>query len=246
VIVVGRIRVLPMVVFAVVAGAADGDEMRGIVGTTGADITTLPTVGDTPSVGTAAAELTPRLPISVDPIGIPVRAPPPGVVGEVAVGVDDEAMLLEPEPHIADIPAVCGIPEVVDIPDVADIPDDMDVPDVAAAVALPTAVPPPSKVAVDPEIPDGEVPRVEHVASMLGIAVVPTGDGLTPGDAISVAPIGIPVPPTDEPGLIPSGDVMPIEGVAVTAPTWADAGLQHNKGSATAAVKNDLIEGSPI
>jgi hypothetical protein len=244
VIVVGRIRVLPMVVVVVVEGTADGDEIRGMVGTTGADITTLPTVGDTPSVGTAAAELTPRLPISVDPNGSPVRAAPPGVVGDVDVGVDDEAMLLEPEPHIADIPAVSSIPEVVDIPDVADIP----VPDVAAvaAVALPTAVPPPSKVAVDPDVPDGEVPRVEHVVPMLGIVVVPTGDGLTPGDAISVAPSGIPVPPTDEPEPIPSGDVMPIEGVAVTAPTWANAGLQHHKGSVTATVRNDLMEDSPI
>ena len=63
----------------------------GIVGTN----VVVPTVGKTPIVGTAAAELTPRLPISVDPNGIPVRAPPPGTVGDVEVGVDEEAMLLE-------------------------------------------------------------------------------------------------------------------------------------------------------
>src|ERR1700682_2616994 len=121
---------------------------------------TVPTVGNTPVVGTAGAELTPRLLISIEPNGIPVRAAPPGAVGDVDVdvGVDDEAMLLEPEPHIPDIPDVSSIPEDVDIPDVADIPDDVDVPDVAvvpdievvpvvAAVAggvLPEAVPPPS------------------------------------------------------------------------------------------------------
>jgi hypothetical protein len=110
--------------------------MVGIVGT-GA---TVPTVGDTVIVGTAATELTPRLPISNDPNGSPVRAAPPGVVGDVDVGVDDEAMLLEPEPHIPDNPDVSIIPEVVDIPDVA---DDVGIPDVAA-VPAPIVTPPPS------------------------------------------------------------------------------------------------------
>jgi hypothetical protein len=124
-----------------------GGETVGIVGTTGAEI--VPTVGDTLSVGTAGAELTPRLLISVDPNGIPVRAAPPGAVGDVDVGVDDEAILLDPEPHIPDSPVVSSIPELVDIPDVADIPDDIDVavaPDVAAVagVAAPAAIPPPS------------------------------------------------------------------------------------------------------
>src|SRR5439155_6007449 len=96
------------VVLAVVDETVGGDVTVGIVGTNGA----VPTVGNTPIVGTAAAELTPRLPISVDPIGIPVRAPPPGAVDDV--GVDDEVTLLEPEPHIPDDPDVSSIPEVVD------------------------------------------------------------------------------------------------------------------------------------
>ena len=102
----------------------------GIFGTT--EVTTLPVVGNTPTVGTAAAELTPRLPISLDPSGIPVPALPPIVVGKVDVGVDDEALL--PEPHIPDIP------------DADDVPDDIDVPDIAAVagVAVPMAIPPPS------------------------------------------------------------------------------------------------------
>jgi hypothetical protein len=132
----------------VVDETVGGEVMVGIVGT-GPTVTT---VGDTLIVGTAAGELTPRLPISIDPNGIPVRAAPPGVVGDVEVGVDDEAMLLDPEPHIPDIPEVSSIPEVVDIPDVADIPDDVDIPDVAmvpdvaavAGVAVPIAIPPPS------------------------------------------------------------------------------------------------------
>jgi hypothetical protein len=118
---------------------AVADETVGIVDTG----PIVATVGDTLTIGTAAAELTPRLPISVDPNGIPVRAAPPGVTGVVDVGADDEAMLLEPEPHMPDNPEVSIIPEVVEIPDVAGIPDDVDIPDVAA-VAVPVVNPPPS------------------------------------------------------------------------------------------------------
>jgi hypothetical protein len=127
---------------------------------------TVPTTGNTPVIGTAGAEPTPRLLISVEPSGIPVLAKPPGVVGNVDadVGVDDEAMLLEPDPHIPDMPDVSSIPEEVDIPVATDISDDVDVPvdavgSVDAAVgsgamlpvvvavagaAVPGAVPPPS------------------------------------------------------------------------------------------------------
>jgi hypothetical protein len=79
---------------------------------------------------------------------MPARAPPTGVVGDVAVGVDDEAMLLEPDPHIPDNPDVSSIPEGVDTPDVAEIADDVDIPDDAmvpdVAPVLPVAIPPPS------------------------------------------------------------------------------------------------------
>ena len=74
-----------------------------------------PTVGPTPIVGTAAAELTPRLPISVDPKGMPVRGMPPGVVGDV--GVDDAARLPEPAPHMLDVPEVSIRADVGAIPD---------------------------------------------------------------------------------------------------------------------------------
>jgi hypothetical protein len=143
------------------AGLVAAGEM---VGTVGSELgATVPVTGDT-TVGMAAAELTPRLLSSVESIGIPVRAKPPGVVGDV--GVDDDAMLLAPEPHIPDMPEVSSIPEDVDIAGVPDIPDDavvpgdagvpddidVDVPAVAvvpdvaavAGVAVPGAVPPPS------------------------------------------------------------------------------------------------------
>jgi hypothetical protein len=133
-------------------------ETVGIVGT-GALGAAVPTTGDTLGAGTAGAALTPRLPISVDANGIPARAPLLGIVGDVDVGLDDAAMLLEPEPHVPDNPDVSSIPEDVDNPDVAeiaddvDIPDDADVPDVAvlpdvvvAGVVVPVAIaiPPPS------------------------------------------------------------------------------------------------------
>ena len=134
----------------VVDEAVAGDATGGIVG-----IGELgPTVGDTPVVGTNGAELTPRLLISIEPNGIPARAPPLGVVDEVEVGFDDEATLLEPEPHIPDNPDVSSMPEDVDTPDVAEIADDVDIPDVAmvpdvapvACVTVPVAIaiPPPS------------------------------------------------------------------------------------------------------
>jgi len=128
--------------FVAVVEAVGGDVTAGTVGTSGAD----PIVGNTLGVGTTAPELTPRLPISVDPKGSPVRAAPPGVIGDVDVGVEDPAMLLEPEPHIPDMPDVSSMPEVVDSPDVAESPDEVDIPDVGEVgdVVVPMAIPPPS------------------------------------------------------------------------------------------------------
>jgi hypothetical protein len=162
------------------------------------------------------------------------------------VGVDDEVTLLEPEPHIPDDPDVSSIPEVVDVPDVADVPDEVDIPDVAAeaGAAVPTAIPPPSKLAVDPNIDDGEVPKVEHVVPLPGIAMVPVtpvGAGLTPGDAISVEPKGMPVGETAEPVPNPSGDVAPRLGVGLAIPlTCAMAALQI-RSAGIAAINDHLI-----
>jgi hypothetical protein len=129
----------------VVVGEVVGETV-GIVG--GNELGAPVTTGNTFGSGTAGVEPTPRLPISKDPSGSPVRAAPPGVVGDVDVGLDDAATLLEPEPHIPDIPEVSSIPEDVDV----DIPEDVDIPGIAmvpgsaavAGVEAPTAVPPPS------------------------------------------------------------------------------------------------------
>jgi hypothetical protein len=258
---------IPGVVPLVHAGLVDAVEGKvvgetvGIIGASGDGPTGL-TVGNTLGSGTGGVEPTPRLAISNDPNGIPVRAPPPGVVGEVDVGADDAARLLEPEPHVPDIPdvsSVPGDPEDIGISDVTVVVDDVDAPDVVvvpeftavAGAAVPTAIPPPSKLAVEPNISKGEVATVEHVVLLVVVGIVivpvtPVGAGLTPGDVISVEPIGIPVGEPAEPVATPSGEVAPIMGVGVAVPsncpsTCAMAALQATSAARTAAISETLI-----
>jgi hypothetical protein len=176
-------------------------------------------VGVTVMVGTAAAELIPRLPISVEPIGMPVRGTPPGVVGDV--GVDDAARLPDPAPHML------WVPDVSIRADVGGIPDDDCIAIVLCGVTVPTGMPPPSKLDADPNIVDGAVPMVEHTVLPM-IPVEGSGAGLTPAEVISVAPNGMPVPPTGAPGTMPSGEVAESEGVGITAACCAMAWLQSS------------------
>jgi hypothetical protein len=81
------------------------------------------------------------------------------------------------------------------------------------------------------------------MAPVVGIAIVPVtlpvGVGLTPSDESSVASSGIPVGPIDPPALIPRGEVVPSEGVAVSGSptsTWANAG-QQSRDHAAARIK---------
>jgi hypothetical protein len=73
---------------------------------------------------------------------------------------------------------------------------------------------------------------------MVTVPVTPLGTGLTVGDAPSCKPFA----PTGAPGTVPSDEVTPSDGV--TVPTWANAGLQHNK--AVAMINNGLMEDPPI
>jgi hypothetical protein len=245
---------------------AVGKVVSGVaVGTVGSTTlgATVVTSGDPAGVGTAGTPLTPRLLISFEPNGIPVRVAPPGAAGVVEVGVEDDATLAEPEPHIPDSPAVSSVPEVLDTPDVLEGMEEFDIPDDAIAVVadiappavpavagaplvIPIPMPPPSKLVVDPNIVDGEVPTVEHVVPllMLGIVIVPVtpvGAGLSPPEMISVDPSGMPVGPTDVPGPAPSGDVIPSVGVVGIAPTCAIALLQAKSPGSTAAINANLI-----
>jgi hypothetical protein len=153
-------RLGPVVAQAGLLDVVVGEVVGETVGTTELGPTVL-TIGNTLGTGTAGVELTPRLPISKAPKGIPVRAPPPGVVGAVDVGLEDAAILLEPDPHIPDIPDVSNTsadPMVTGSSDVTGVANDDDVPDVAmvsdtavlpavaavAGAALAAAIPPPS------------------------------------------------------------------------------------------------------
>jgi hypothetical protein len=117
-------------------------------------------------------------------------------------------MLPEPEPHIPDVPDVSSIPEDVEVTGDVNVPafDGVGTPgtgsvpgstEVAGAEA-PGVVPPPSYIALDPYISEGDVAAVEHAVPVLVagtemVPVGPVGAGLTPADVISVEPNGIPV-----------------------------------------------------
>jgi hypothetical protein len=152
--------------------------------------------------------LRPPTPISVEPIGIPT------------LPTDDTAPI--PVGNEADAPGPAKEP----LPIAAQAPD-----------ALP-AIPPPSKSAVavldvpviEPPMPEdapadeaptpkdacgSEPPMPPHVERRLvegTMGDVPDIIGLTPGDASSVAPMGILAGATGEPRPTPSGDIMPSEG----------------------------------
>ena len=113
---------------------AAGSVTAGTVGIVGAMVLM---VGPTVMVGTGAAELTPRLPISVEPIGMPVRGTPPSVVG--AVGVDDAARLPEPAPHMLWVPEVSIRADVGGMPD--DDIADVDIPGIVDIVLCGVTVP---------------------------------------------------------------------------------------------------------
>jgi hypothetical protein len=177
-----------------------------------------------------AVELTPALLISDESSGMPGGGTPPAAVGEVDDGADDAAIFVEPEPHMPDIPDVSIIPEeMLDVGAIAlDVPGDAAVSPATAPVAGaadPATIPPPSKLALDPNISEGAVPTVEQTTPLPGIAIVPVAGatkGLTPADGSSVAPSGIPVGEIGVPGPVPRGDVAEIVGVGVAiTDIWA-------------------------
>jgi hypothetical protein len=96
-------------------------------------------------------------------------------------------------------------------------------------------------VAVDPYIVLGAIPTVEQITPPPGMVIVPVGSegmGLTPGEAISVEPSGMPVCETGAP-MAPSGVVALIEGVGAAMPvTWARAAFTANN-DVNAAVINE-------
>jgi hypothetical protein len=74
----------------------------------------LPVVDEKFGVGAASNGLTPALPISSEPNGMPVRATPPGDADDVAA--DDEVPPLTLVPHIPDVATLPGNDVPVPIP----------------------------------------------------------------------------------------------------------------------------------
>lgn len=181
---------------------------------------------------------------------MPGRGTPPTVVGEVDDGADDEMTLVEPEPHIPDIPDVSIGPDG-DVGAIAvDVPSDAAVSPAIAPVAGsvdPAAIPPPSKLALDPNISEGAVPTVEQTTPLPGIAIVPVAGparGLTPAAESSVAPNEIPVGAMGVPGPVPKGDVAETVGVGVAMlAIWAWATYPESSARMIRALSKAFICG---
>lgn len=139
--------------------------------------------------------------------------PLPGNTDDVAA--DSEVPLLTLVPHN---------------PDVVELPGN-DVP-------VPTLIPPPSKVVLEPDNPSDGLPIAKHVVPFPVIPIVAAGAVLSPGDASSVASIGIPVGGTGELGAMPSGEVAPI-GLPIPPtcpPTYAKTVVQLKSTASIAAI----------
>jgi hypothetical protein len=83
----------------------------------------------------------------------------------------------------------------------------------------------------------------------LGIAIVPVtpvGAGLTPGDAISVEPRGMPVGETVGSVPMPSGEVAPTVGVGVAIPPTCAVAPLKMKSAGTMLAINEILIGVPL
>jgi hypothetical protein len=98
----------------------------------------------------------------------------------------------------------------------------------------------------DPNVPVGEVAKVEHgpapllVLGTVIVPVTPLGTALTVGDA----PGAKPLVPTGALGSAASEEVTPSGGMTVLA-AWAKAWLQDNRGHAVAITINNGLIGFP-
>jgi hypothetical protein len=118
--------------------------------------------------------------------------------------------IVEPDTPALDIPVPTDVPAI-----------ELPRPDVVPAVELPV---PDSVDGLPKELCGSEPPIPEHCVTP-PIVDVPS-IGLTPGVLSSVAPKGMPVGATSEPGPMPSGEVAPMLGTGLPIPpTCANAGL---------------------
>jgi hypothetical protein len=209
----------------------------------------IPVVGDMPvvpsvdddalGVGTTINGLTPALPISTEPNGIPVRTAPEGDGDDIAEDDDDTVPLV---PQIAAVPVLLdtGIPMSVPVPMVVPVPTGAPIPVLNSLV--PTPKPPPSKTLLVPVPSVAARAIAEHVLPKPGKVIGPVVAGASPGEASSVAPMGIPVGATGEPGVMPSGEVALMPGVGMPAPpTCANTGVPPNRADSIAEINTRRV-----
>lgn len=167
--------------------------------------------------------LSPPVPSSVDPIGIPtrrtvLREPMVGDEADV-VGLDDGVVAVA---HVPDAVPAIPVPSNsgvgAEVPDIAPVTEDSPGSEPAAPFA---------ELAISVAVVC--IPRMvlEHAEDVV-IVIALEADGLdviglTPGVASSVAPSGTPVTPSGAAAPIPSGEVMPSGGVTAPMPTCANA-----------------------
>jgi hypothetical protein len=168
--------------------------------------------------------------------GFVVGAPSGGLRPPTAISVEPNGIPTPPTDGADPIPVpdeATGAGPAEEPPPAAQVPE---------AVPL---MPPPSKSAV--AVPDA-AEKAPHVARTLVAGVmgdVADMNGLTPGDASSVAPMGILVGATGEAGPRPSGDVMPSGGPGemLVPPICADAEPQSKRTADRTASAKRVIMG---
>jgi len=201
-----------------------GDGLEGVVTTRGVSVMRLAN-----GFGARATDggLRPPTPISVEPIGIPTL--PTGDPALIPLGDEADAVATS---GVVALPA--QVPEAgPDTPPpsnkLVDIPESEELPGI--------------EVPMPEDVCESEPPTPAQVAIPPIAGNVPDIVGLTPGDASSVAPIGIPDGPTGEPGPRPSGDVRPSgwPGEMLIPPTCAEAEPQPKRTAAAAATAKRVI-----
>jgi hypothetical protein len=104
------------------------------------------------------------------------------------------------------------------------------------------AMPPPSKTVLElAELAESALAEQKVARPLAGSSgVTPDVIGLTPGDASSVAPSGMPVGATGALGPMPSGDVMP-SGEGAIPPICAEAGAEPSNAAAIATTTIGIL-----
>jgi hypothetical protein len=195
-------------------------------------------------VGVAGMGLRPPAPSSVEPSGTPRRptAAEPIPEGDEADDAGLPGELPVVTGHVPDAVPAMPAPSNTDVdPEVpaAEVPVPSDVP--AMELPIPGDVPgaelstPKDACGIEPPMP----PHVAMVPVVGAIGDTPDVSGLTPGDASSVAPRGMPPGGTGEPVPIPSGDVIPSgESPGVVCAT---AEPQHTRSAVIVAIEMRVI-----